>query len=65
MSKCPKCDHSVSTLQLTAHKGMHGGISYPCITFDCPACGSILSASIDPYALRDEIANEVKKKLGR
>jgi hypothetical protein len=65
MSKCPKCDNLVATVTITGKKGTHGGATYKCITFDCPSCGTVLGASIDPFALRDEIANEVRKKLGR
>lgn len=63
MSKCPKCDKNVANLRITPHTGQHSMTSYKCITFDCPLCGAVLGAAMDPYAMRDEIANAVKKKI--
>jgi hypothetical protein len=61
MSKCPKCDRVISTVSINTHSGLHAGTRYPCLSFDCPSCGAVLSITFDPYRLSELIAQEVRK----
>ncbi len=42
-----------------------GGTTYKGATILCPHCKIIISASIDPLALKADMVAEVKKALGR
>jgi hypothetical protein len=65
MSICPKCGDSVAFLKATyveikAPRQNLAGLS--CL---CPSCDAILSVSIDPIALTDDIAQRVADLLQR
>lgn len=64
MGKCPKCEKMVTTLRLQTMDiygpGLNRWAGVACL---CPHCGVILSAGIDPVALRSEIISEVVKRV--
>ena len=63
MSKCPKCDHSISRANaegIALDKPKKSG-SIRGMVVTCPNCGVILSISVDPYALMEEIRKVVKR----
>lgn len=69
--KCPNpaCGRTLQNL-LIETPNIQAGIgfnatSYKGATVLCPNCRTIISASIDPIALKADVVAEVKKALGR
>jgi len=59
--KCPKCEATVSSLKITGVEGRApSGQGWKCITLNCPSCGTVLSAQIDPVAIKTDIVNALK-----
>ena len=62
--KCPKCEKTISYLNgdgidikipfATTWKG---------ISYNCPYCHTMISAQIDPIAIKTDIVNALVKKL--
>lgn len=67
--KCPKCERSVASMHLATVNGVTGGTAWKTVLFCCPHCHSILSANIDPIAVKGdivaEVVNKVAARLGR
>lgn len=65
MAKCPKCEHSLNELELTAVPGRVGSEantrSLKCVLYACPHCKGAIAASIDPIALKTDIVNSIKR----
>jgi hypothetical protein len=66
VAKCPKCDSSITSLNiepLTFKVGVatttYGGVSYSCC---CPHCDAVLSAVLDPVAVKADIVQEFLNK---
>ncbi|MEY9719779.1 hypothetical protein ABIA22_002269 [Sinorhizobium fredii] len=62
--KCPKCEKIVPHLRL---EGLDANVAFgaggwKAITLCCPFCSTILSAAIDPIAVKADIVNAIKKK---
>ncbi len=62
--KCPKCDKILTSVKienvdvkLGMSNAWHG------VSYSCPYCRAILSASIDPVALKTDIVKEVVKAV--
>ncbi len=54
---CPKCQQPVGSLRGDALEVTFISESYKAATYSCPACNTIISAEIDPIALRSDIVN--------
>jgi endogenous inhibitor of DNA gyrase (YacG/DUF329 family) len=67
MSMCPHCKKPIGRLTISPHDGgvPFGGVTWKCISFDCPLCQASLSVQIDPIAIKNDIVNELLRKLGR
>ena len=65
MAKCPKCEKTCSTIKLQeidASSGL-GATTWRGVYYCCPWCQTILGASLDPIAMKNDIAALVVKKL--
>jgi hypothetical protein len=64
VGKCPKCD-SVAYHLLVERVEMREGTKpeWPGVSFVCQVCHTVLGVSIDPVALRDDIAKCVAAAL--
>lgn len=61
--KCPKCEKTLTHLDgqsIDIHVG--GKNAWKGATFACPWCKSVLSAGIDPIAMKNDIVNSLKKR---
>jgi hypothetical protein len=64
---CPHCNAaiaSVNVLQIPVnalflHEPWRG------VLYTCPACGKVLSAAIDPIAIKTHIVDEILSRMGR
>lgn len=65
--KCPKCEKILQNAHIETLNLKEGvsGPSWRGVSICCPWCKTILSVSIDPLALKDEMVKDVKKLLGR
>lgn len=62
--KCPKCEKAVTRANLHALEvGAPMGANWKGISYNCPSCNTVLSVSIDPIAIKNDIINELFKKL--
>jgi uncharacterized protein with PIN domain len=62
---CPKCEAVLSTVHaepitVKTETGDWRGVCYV-----CPACSSVLSVGIDPMTLRNDLLEELLKRLGK
>jgi hypothetical protein len=65
-SKCPHCDEPLTHAYIeaiTVQEGMFSNRSFKGVSYLCSACHSVLSVGLDPFALKDDIAAEVVKRL--
>jgi hypothetical protein len=62
--KCPKCD-GVAYHVLVERLQMRDGAQaeWPGVSFVCQICHTILGVSLDPVALRDDIAKRVAAEI--
>jgi hypothetical protein len=62
--KCPSCSNAITS---PAMKGFTAGVplgqKWNCIAFCCPTCQAVLSAQIDPVALKSDIISGVVQAL--
>lgn len=65
--KCPHCEAVINRLNLKEVDGSvpFGSAKWKCVTYGCPSCQKVISAQIDPVALKTDILAGVKKLLGR
>ena len=61
--KCPKCEGLVTSLRIKTLEADCEGHRYKAVTYNCPACSTVLGASMDQIALAAETANRVVEKL--
>jgi len=60
---CPKCEKSISEVQIVGMPLKHGEKAWHGIAYKCPDCDAILSVGFDPFPIIDETANRVLSKL--
>ena len=63
--KCPKCEKTLSYVNIDAIDAKDGPRSWKAVSYNCPYCSSVLSVAIDPLALKADTVNEILKGLGR
>ena len=63
MSKCPKCERTVSSITVEPIDLKSGNKSWKGAAYSCPHCQSILSAGFDTLLVIDDIATKVVGKL--
>lgn len=61
--KCPSCKAIISELVALPINANDGAKSLKAAVYACPTCKTILSAGADPYAMAQEIANNVLRHL--
>ncbi len=61
MSICPHCNKQIGSLIITTHTGYANGKTWNCATYDCPNCHKVLSAQIDPIAIKTDTINELRR----
>lgn len=59
--KCPKCDRPIEKIKINQVSGVNGGKSYRCVTYVCPNCDTILSAAPDPFAMVEELKQQLSR----
>lgn len=59
MSKCPKCENIISTVNIGTVVMQIGRQKWKGVVYSCPFCFSAISAEMDPVALKYDIVNEV------
>ena len=64
-ANCPKCDSSISRVNLSDMPVHSGNKRYVGVAYTCPSCRSVLSVSIDPIAIKTDIVKEVLRGLGK
>lgn len=63
MAKCPKCEKPVTSINAQEMDvKVSGTVSYKGAVFTCPICQTILSAGIDPIALKNNIIASIKQR---
>jgi hypothetical protein len=65
LGKCPKCEKEIASVQTSAVTATDGARTWKGATFSCPKCFTILSAGIDPVALKGEIIGEIADEIVR
>lgn len=61
MAKCPKCESSVTRMNLEHPKAVNrDGKEFSGIVFLCPSCSTVLGATIDPVLLANQVIQAVK-----
>ena len=65
MARCPKCESPVSYVSIQPVSAKSSQASWYGITYSCPSCDSVLSVSIDPIALKNDIVSEIVGDLRR
>jgi len=63
--KCPKCEKKLSWVKVEAIDAKTDVASYKGVSYLCPSCNSVLSASLDPLAVKADIVKEVVAALRR
>ena len=66
-AKCPKCGSVVNHLEIVLMSAsVRGAPKYKAVTYVCPtaSCRTILSAQIDPIALRADTVSQVARAVG-
>lgn len=62
ISRCPRCDKPITPVSIQAVEGTAPvGTRFRCIALDCPHCGAVLGAQLDPLAIRNDIVNALRK----
>lgn len=63
-SKCPKCEKLLSYVTGGAvDVKVPMGKTWNGVSYSCPYCHTMISAQIDPIAIKTDIVNELFKKL--
>jgi uncharacterized protein with PIN domain len=61
-NKCPKCEASITKLEISVVPGETKKRSgFECVIYSCPACQTVLSAGIDPVLLANQIIESLRK----
>lgn len=62
--KCPKCENVMPHVLIETPKiKRYRSDAYMGITLSCPHCHAVLSAAIDPIAIKTDIVNSVVAAL--
>jgi len=63
VGKCPKCEKTLDKIHIESIDVIVRSLpKWPGISYVCPFCDSIISVGIDPIALKNEIAEKIKKE---
>ena len=62
---CPSCKLQITTAKLETLDLIQAPTTWKGVCYTCPHCQVIISVSIDPTVLREEIIRGVLKALGR
>jgi hypothetical protein len=62
--KCPKCETAVTDINISDVTLTSATRSVKGISFNCGNCNTVLSVSIDPTIMRNQIAAAVKQMAG-
>lgn len=63
MGTCPHCEKQIGTVTIFPVTAFSGMDSYKAVVYCCPLCGSVLSAGIDPLALKADTVSDVIDEL--
>lgn len=65
LGKCPFCEKNISKLKLNTGVSGNFNVNVNVITHCCPSCSKILSAEVDPLAIKSDTVTELKRAIGR
>ena len=66
MATCPKCDHSIQSLNYESiNLTQTFKTSYAGVALCCPNCHAVLSVQFDPLALKNDLVQELFEALSR
>jgi hypothetical protein len=60
--KCPKCEKLVMHVNTDAIEVRSGGRTFAGVTFNCPYCSTVLSTSMDPLVLHNQVLATIQQK---
>jgi hypothetical protein len=63
--KCPHCEKTVTYAKAEAIDIKVGSEGYKGVSYLCPMCRSVLSISMDPLALNQNLVNRLLVALGK
>ncbi len=64
ISKCPKCEKSITYIRVENVDLNAGSQSWHGVSYYCPHCHVVLGVELDPVALKADIVNEILRALG-
>lgn len=63
MAKCPHCDSAITHFNLQEMtSSVFMGTQWVTIAYVCPSCQKIISAQIDPIAIKTDTVNAIKNR---
>lgn len=65
MAKCPKCEKSLSSVNVEKLSIKAKPNNWKGIAYTCPWCSTVLSVTMDQVALKNDTADEVLDRLRR
>ena len=63
MGTCPECGNLLTSVRIETVPMQSPGAPWHGIKYVCPFCNCVLSVAIDPFALKNDIVNEILKAL--
>lgn len=64
MAICPHCDSNVTRLNIQEMtSSVFMGIEWVTLAYVCPSCQKIISAQIDPIAIKADTVSEIKRRI--
>jgi len=63
--KCPKCGYRLDKVDVEYAEIRGFRTTYKGVNYVCPSCSTVLSVSLDPLALQNEIVSAILKALGK
>ena len=60
VGKCPSCGMTMPHIAGEAVDVKVGQTTYKGVTFRCPRCHTVISAGIDPIAIKSDILDKLK-----
>jgi len=61
--KCPKCEKLISSVRCDPVTVNASGGNWHGVSYSCPLCFSILSVSVDPIAVKEDIVQDLLRAL--
>lgn len=61
MTKCPKCEQTISRVSIKELDGVTSQKTWRCISYNCPLCHTSLGVQIDPIAIKVDIINSLQR----